>query len=537
MLLQNQIHVYSLDTSGFYTPEEMILHRKLIRLYSLRKQVSAHGTNKYQHYRHQRLRLSRLIKYFKEQLVNQFQVVKQQGIIRNLREDVLNDRNVVSLFESNLTRTLECETDQLTTDMFIVRVFFFEVAEDLIKYGCYYNGQKYVLFSASAGQIRTKKFVMVREDLYRAKEKTLTCGLTVDEINQQGGINVNKYLAYLALANSATEVWEEFDIDKSIVVDDFETLVQATVDYVDDETYEIERKVMDVPIPHMDGAGIMLHSTTRMVRLPFVKGLMIQCPYDQFIREKCENGQAIVTDIYGQKHNILGEDIQYIFTKSQFKMAKYYDSWQDYKQNFKIYHCEAGYCNIEEPYIPDAEINYQMLQTLTNATKEDMQKIAQPTLNWFNRIGNDFQTTMELLGATESNQYKSSMQKCLMLYPELMREKYNRSILSDLKHSVLKQARAGRLKVNGKFTFVSPDVYAFCEWLFLGDENPQGLLKNGEVSCNLYDNGRQVDCLRSPHLYKEHAIRMNVVNDETQQWFTSKSIYTSVHDTISKILQ
>lgn len=36
-------------------------------------------------------------------------------------------------------------------------------------------------------------------------------------------MNQNKFLAYLALMNSATDVWQDFDIDKSIVVDDWET--------------------------------------------------------------------------------------------------------------------------------------------------------------------------------------------------------------------------------------------------------------------------------------------------------------------------
>ena len=53
------------------------------------------------------------------------------------------------------------------------------------------------------------------------------CGLTVDHINKLGGINVNKFIAYLALCNSATDVWEDFDIDKAIVVDDLETLVRV----------------------------------------------------------------------------------------------------------------------------------------------------------------------------------------------------------------------------------------------------------------------------------------------------------------------
>ena len=76
------------------------------------------------------------------------------------------------------------------------------------------------------------------------------CGLTIDKINSKGGNNVNKHLAYMALTNSATDEWKEFDIDKSIVIDDFETNVYGTFDFVDETDYSITRKTDYVPIPH-----------------------------------------------------------------------------------------------------------------------------------------------------------------------------------------------------------------------------------------------------------------------------------------------
>ena len=83
----------------------------------------------------------------------------------------------------------------------------------------------------------------------------------------------------------------------------------------------------------MDGCGIMLEDTTRMVRLPWIKGLLVNFPFDEFIKEKCNN-TAIIYDIYGKEHDILKENIKYIFTKSQFKLYKYYSSWEEYKESF-----------------------------------------------------------------------------------------------------------------------------------------------------------------------------------------------------------
>ena len=79
---------------------------------------------------------------------------------------------------------------------------------------------------------------------------------------------------------------------------------------------------------------------------------------------------------------------------------------------------------------------------------------------------------------------------------------------------------------------------------FLDIKNPAGLLKNNEVWCSLFRQHKELDCLRSPHLYKEHAIRENAANTGTDEekelmskWFNTQAIYTSCHDLISKILQ
>ena len=271
----------------------------------------------------------------------------------------LTDKKVISLFDSSGSRALDIKTNELCDDVFVLSVFFFQVFEDVVKKGFIYNGKKYIFLTASAGQIRVKKGLCISEADYDRIKDRLICGLSIEQINEKGGIIPNKYLAYSALNWSATEPWLDFDIDKSIVVDDFETNVFGTVDFVDSEDYSITRKDMDVPIPHSDGFGIMLQKPTRMIRAPFIKGLLVYFPFDKFLKEKCSPEQYVVSDIYGVEHNIIKEGIQYIFTKSQFKMAKYYNSWEEYKANFKEYGCEIGYCNAEEPFIPKSKINYQ----------------------------------------------------------------------------------------------------------------------------------------------------------------------------------
>lgn len=529
MSLQNFIYLYSIATDAFYEPKEQYIHQRLLKLYKLRNKELP---------KWKKASVNRVIKKEKAKIIDLLEERLKSNEPRQLNSAVLIDKNVVSLFESALTRVLDITTNSLTYDLMILNVFFFQVFESLVRDGFIYNGEKYIFLTASAGQIRTKRAVFIREAAYQKVQSRIMCGLTIEDINNQGGINPNKFLAYLALNNSATDVWEDFDIDKSIVVDDFESNVFGQVDFIDDVTYKIERQEKEVELCQTDGCGMMLDGPTRMVRLPWIKGLLVQFPFDKFIQEKCPNGKCIVTDIYGEEHDILAEGIRYIFTKSQFKLAKYFNSWSCYKERFKNNQCEACYCNIEENYIPKARINYQMLQTLSDMKNEEIDKLIKPTLEEINSIGNDYQTTMRLLGATDYNQNPSYFQQALMLYPELFRDPYCRDVLKQTKKSLVKQAKAGRLRVNGRYRFVSPDLYAFCEWLFLGIQNPQGLLRNGEVYVNEFRDGDELACLRSPHLYREWPIRVNKRNEETEKWFgMTKCVYTSCHDLISRIVQ
>lgn len=533
MALNKQVYAYAVGTDAFYDEDERRCHERMIKLYALRKKYK----NCEEDMKWRKASINRVLAKEKNRLSEILDKRAEDRTPRELNQDALKPKNVISLFESSLTRALGLQTNELTEDIFVIDVYFFQVFKNLVLDGFIYRGEKYEFLTASAGQIRQKKAVMVKSSEYAKIRDKLTCGLTVEHINECGGINPNKYLAYLALNNSATDVWKSFNIDQSIVVDDFETLVPGEVDHIDDVTYEIERQYTETPIPHMDGCGIMLDEKTRMIRSPWVKGLLVQFPFDKFIQEKC-GGEAIVYDIYGERHDIIAEGIKYIFTKSQFKMAKYYSSWNEYKENFKKYGCEACYCNIEEDYIPKARINYQMLQTLTDMTDDEIQRITRKSIEEINTVGNDFQTTMRLLGATEYNQNKSYMQEALMIYPELFRDVYNRDILKQTKISLVKQAKAGRLRVNGHYTFLSPDLYAFCEWLFLGEQNPKGLLADGEVYCRDFANGDELACLRSPHLYREWPIKQNARNEELDKWFgCTKCIYTSCHDLITRIVQ
>ena len=463
---------------------------------------------------------------------------------RRLSEGTLSDKNVIAVFDSYFTRTIGAAQDELCEDFMVITKFYDDVMKDLIYYGFMYKGEKYIYFTSSAGQIRTKKCVFIKESVWLKHQKTIMCGLTIDDINAKGGNNPNKHLAYLALANSTTDVWEEFDIDKAIVINDFGTEVHGTYDFIDDADYSITRTSGDAPIEHTDGAGMMLPcmGKNRMVRLPWVKGLLGVFDFKKFI--EVNDCSPIIKDIYGKEYNIIEDDIQIIFTKSQFKMWKYYDSWDHYKELYKKHGCTAGMTNVEEDKIKDATINYQMLQSLTDITDDEILEIAKPTIDKLENLCSSIKSIKSTMGITPYNNRKTAFQKAIDLYPDLLNDKYAKEHVKSIKDSMVKRGKAGKLNVHGKYTFVLPDFYAACQHWFMGIENPNGLLDDGEVFCWLFRKNEKLDCLRSPHLYKEHPIRRNVAcysygdrQKQISEWLCTDAIYTSCKDLISRILQ
>ena len=540
MALSKQIHIYSVDTSAFYTDVEI---RAVDLMHSIKKKVKEikdiDRCERSELQKSEYTKLNKKVKKIKGLLTS---FISKNDDIRDFRDEYLRENNVISIFESSLTRISGYKTNELTEDMIVVKTFYYGILEDLIKDGFYINDEKYVFFIASSGQIRTKKTVFIKEKSLNKNRDSLTCGLNIEDINKKGGINVNKYLAYLALTNSATDMWEGFDIDRCIVVDDFETSFNTNVDFIDEKTYEIETDVnREITIPHMDGCGILLPKLSRksfMVRLPWVKGLLVPFQFNSFVRDNINIFQDcnIIKDIYGKEYDIYKDNIEIILTKSQFKMWKYYESWDHYKDNFKKYNCEASVCNIERDHIKNAKINYQMIQTLSDITDDELIKLSEKLNKDIEMIYKDRDTMLKVLGVTKYNNEKNSVQQILEIYPEILQDEHFRQILRDTKNKLVKQGRGGRFPIEGKYTFLVPDLYAFCQWLFLRDKNPSGLLKNGEVSCKLYGD-RKLDVLRSPHLWMEHAIRNNFIDDMTKKYFITKGIYTSVHDPISRILQ
>lgn len=472
-------------------------------------------------------------------------LLKANKDVRVLNPKKISKYNLISLFDSDLSRILKLNADEITTDLLLVRVYHYPVLEQLIDKGFNYLGEHYIILTASAGQIRQKKVLMIKEKIWTDIRDTVMCGLSIEDINnsKEKGCNINKFLSYLALCSSASDRLN-FDIDKAIVIKDFETtLKNRRVDYINNETFEVEKgAIKDVAITHSDGCGWVLPTECKknfQIRMPWFKGLMTPVNYISWC-DIYNNSNYKVKDIWGKEWDLKADDIRYIFSKSQFKMWKYYKDWNDYKSKFIKYNCHANYCNMEEDYkdFKQAKFNYQMWQTLLDITPEEIEEILNPVIDFVSKAYTDKDTMLKILGADKDNKNKNYLQQALEIYPELLKDTYMKDQIGSAISKLKKEAKSGKVKnINAKNTFIIPDVFAWMQFTFLGEDKVTGLLADGEVSCRLFKKEKELLVERPPHLYREEAIRNNVINKDTNKWFITNGIYTSCHDLISRVLQ
>ena len=547
--------------------------------------------------------------YFKEMMRNDktYRIINERNkdLTKMIREEILlhskeprcidskqfKENNVIAFFDNVLTRTLGLEVNETTLDFLVIEVgnTDMEIVKQVITNGVEITERvkvgvdendvdiievkknKYKFFTAGAGQTRQKKFMMIKEDVWAKYERKLMCGLTIDTVNKMGGMNINKFNAYLSLNNSASDVIKGFDIDRCIVVDDFTEQVNEEVDYItrDDEVdngtityitkngnevirnkkkteWDIERKFMDVPIDYMDGAGICLESEFKkntQIRMPWFKGILCPVNFRQYIKEN--NLTTKVKDIYGKEYDVIEDDIRIIFTKSQFKMNKYYKNvldengnvvktgWEVYKEYYKQYGCTCNKCMEDEDRLKNMRINYQMLQTLTDMTDEQIELLTKDTKELINKVHVDRDEQLKFLGATLDKKDRSNIQEIVRLYPEMLTSKYMKRQLGDTIASFKKQAKSGRIRLKAKRVFIIPDLVHFMSELF-GDGSDYAL-EPREVSFNVYKKSKRLALLRSPHLSREWFLSENVFNEKTK-YFKTNGIYVSAKDLMSKVL-
>ncbi len=507
-----------------------------------------------------------------------------------------NEQYQIPVFEGDIIRLAlkdrgevraEC---QLLDEIVYMEIFHNDIMWQIIRDGIMIADKEYMLYSATTGQVRNTTVTLLQKDFFKRNKGALLVGLSVESINEKGGMNVGKYLSYTALPLSSSILPEkEIDIDRCMLVKGLETVVKDMVKYVDiredengqhyvaDTPEEYIEK--DIPVEHTDGAGMFLPGelpSSCQIRSGFFKGAMFPFDFRLFANEVAHNTK--IPDAWTDEVDVEEQDIRYIFTTSQLKMWKMYSSWEEYKKAFKDNKIKISINSYANPAKETVTFAYQYLQTLPYGC--DIKRLCTPAKNDLKRLHTDIDYVKEVLGFADDsdtelvdNNENSEDNECmndivdmnelqinnkedkdkkgcnslvaqaLNVYPQLIYDSYIERKIRQLIVARRRSYLAGKFPLNGYYSYVAPDMYAFCEYLFCGNTNPKGLVPQNHVYNKYYDEKGNVEhliCLRSPHLSRyEYGKRDLIKSEECREWFKymKSDTIVSCHDLLSKTLQ
>lgn len=509
---------------------------------------------------------------FKKYLLNEIEKFPSDGIRKirksaiyisdeegNITDDMRTDNRIV-WFENECVR--RCNVDltniPLLSEFLLLKCgseVLMGVLNQIIDRGVYLDGKHYLFYTSSTGQMKEKIITLVEEAYWKKNQEALMCGVTEERINSVGGINMGKFFSAKALnISNSIEYDSGVSIDDVIIVPDFETMVSGMVNYLDVDTLEIQEKKMEIPIEHMDGAGIFIPGTfpcSCQIRGGWLKGAVFPFDFHKFIEKyRDELWDVHMKDAWGNPISVDEFlDAKIILTDSQLKMRKYYESMQEYRECFKKSNLSITINNCAHTPKKEVKVAYQPFQTIprANLTDESIKKLTEKTVNYINDAKKNPKIALKLMGIeleSEDDTFEkvelNTLHTSILKYPQMLNDVHVQKTMESALKSVRKEAQGCKLILDGLWSYICPDLFAFCQWLFLGQDVPEGLVPKDYIYNHYYDDKKIIEtcCLRYPHLSDcEHGIRKVLQSEECKEWFIGTDTIVSSHDLISKVLQ
>lgn len=287
---------------------------------------------------------------------------------------------------------------------------------------------------------------------------------------------------------------------------------------------ELDRKSTKEPrvITPFDGMGLVSPSAARLlrgalhapdatsfqIRLPMIKGMLVEVDFLQFLQRADEvfskNGLSLhretdpsaffLRDIYGIDRKI-DENVHFILTKSQFKAWRWFqcaashnpdspkDPVQYYFAQAAVYHHGLYVCRANKPCPekPHDWLNYQILST-TGFSLEENAALAEPTvqtlartavesasgdaarfelLRWKVPVSSNAEGQASAIQELTQTDGVSCFRAALDVCPELIYTGYGRAQVAIARTRRALAAQRGRLRVEGTTRFLIADPGAF----------------------------------------------------------------------------
>ena len=471
-------------------------------------------------------------------LYNQVQSIRKE--IKTIKKESSSKEN------SKKIRYLQGKLDKMlfVDDIVNIKVVKKKEYKDIARNGFDLNGKHYIRFMVGSGQMRRNTVTFINEELYSYMQEHLMCGLQ----NKIKTINLAKLSAYFALSFSSV-LWVRKP--RVCIIKDFDTVIpNQDINYIQNTENGEEVKIIskDIELNSCDGQGLISPEMAQLwasdmhlkyipcsfvIRSAFIKGNLVTFDFKEYAREQ---GIDTITDRYGTTYNI--EDIDVLLSESQFKMAKYYSSWEGYLSYHDSYNLKWGVARYNKEADDEYVLtNYQYIQVL-NLTKEDVEGLISYTTNWIKNIcsGNPFYTLSYNVGVKNEsdsllgiiNSCGSIFTKAMLKNPEMLNDGYiQRKIYNSIKESI-RQAKLGRIWVKGNYQFMISDPVAQCRSA-LG-LNPDGLIPANNIYSNFWQqrtSSKEVVCCRSPltHYSEVNPLKL-FENEEIKRWY--KYIYSGI---------
>ena len=471
-------------------------------------------------------------------LYNKVQEIRRQ--MKEIRKQPTSVKNLENI------KKLQSQLDSMlfVDDIINIKVMAKKEYRELGRNGFDLNGRHYVRFMVGSGQMRRNTVTFINENILGYMTEKLMCGLD----NKIKTINLAKLSAYFALSFSSV-LWVREP--RVCVIKDFNTIVpKQKVNFLKEEEsgmtiHQIEK---DMELNSADGQGLISPEMAKLwaedmhlnytpcsfvVRTVFVKGNLVPFDFKEYAKE---HGITTIKDRYGTEYNI--NDVDVLLSESQFKMAKYYSSWEGYLSYHRSYNLKWGVARYNKEFDDEYVLtNYQYIQVL-NLNKEEIDGLISYTADWIKNIcsGNLEYALAYSIGVKNPtsgvddiiNSCGSLFTKAIIKNPEMLKDGFvQRKIYNSIKESI-RQAKIGRIWVKGNYQFMISDPVAQCRSA-LG-LSPDGLIPANCVYSNFWNtrtNSDEVVCCRSPLTHYSEVNPLKLFNsEETNKWY--KYIYSGM---------
>ena len=399
---------------------------------------------------------------------------------------------------------------------------------------------EYVRYKRSSGLSREGKCLFIKKSLYDSMNKWTLCGL--DENSDLIKNDLVSFEAYKALSLSGIIATIEINPKNILLIDDFEYEFKDLCINVKKQNNDViaEEEKTSIKNNIWDGEGLLdeslfqghyKHQGMLYLRNRFFKSCVFNTKLQEFFKA---NNIKDINQLNGRTLATKVEDIKMVITTSSLKYLKF-SSFEEWVKNVDS---TFGIIKFDKPthYFNGNMVstNYQLINTL-NFKEEDIKDLIADEEDYLTKLKNDPDIVRFHLESNVNHNKKMSESNVSLLAiksiltsvffkinKDFINTKLYSDYVADLVESYLSKMKKGNLLVNGTYAYLFGNGYELLlETIKKFDRNnPESLIKPGEVMTTFFKNGEELTCERNPHITMGNIlIGNNKHYEEYKKWF------------------